>query len=365
MIEFYRLMIDLFVIYKLKNPARGKAFTMAHLRFGLFLKKILKGYILLFLMCLLMRLSLPVHAQDEIFEAKNKEIVFKNKIKSQTQMNHSYTDGVPSETGYKNAYMSYDEKGNMTEVITYKADGKVFSMESYKFDEAGRQIGYVRFDASRNQIVYKKAFKLNAKGDKLAEAGFDGQSNYKNEFKYEGDKLVEIQYSVSEILVQTRKFSYNGNTRTINIYKNDGTFEFSMSQTFDDRENLIEDIEFQPDGKTIARKYQYKYNAANKKTEEIKYEFGNLVYKKEFEYSPAGDILKIVQTDASGTSFETNIYEYDASGRLLKESYRKKPTQQFSTREYKYDEKGICISIDSYYATYKYKVLFKYTYEYF
>lgn len=318
-----------------------------------------------FLYIIFFLLSITISAQEDVFDRQNKEIIQRNKIKAYTQWNHAIKNGVAAAEGYKNGYYTFDDNGNLTELIIYKADGKVFSMESYKYDSI-RDImtGYVRYDGNRGQIVYKKAFRYDQNGNKLREVGFDGQSNYKNDYVYDANgNLTEIVYYIRDILFQRRKFVYSGNNRTINVYNNEEKFDFKIEQKFDAKGNIIEDIEYQPDG-TEKMRYAYKYNASGDKIEEYMYEFGNLSYKKTYEYN-GKKLVRITQYTPEGNQFDACKYEYNAQGLLAVEYFRKKSSQDFSTKTYTYNNMGICMEMESYYASYKYRVLFKFTYEYF
>ncbi len=306
------------------------------------------------------------HAQEDVFDKQNALIIKKNRIKSQTLWNYAVKDGVVATDGYKNVYSSYDEIGNQTEVIKYKNTGAIFMMESYKYDSNNYNTGYVRYDGSRSQITYKKVFKYDGKGNKLIEAGFDGQANYKTTYEYNAKNMLEkINYLTGDVPYQVRDFVYiPDNSRLINVYNAEGKFQFKMQQKLDARGNILEDIEFKPDNQTQVKKYLFKYDASNNILEEVKYEMENFSYKKLSTYDANGRLAKITQQDADGTIYDISKYEYDAGGKLVKEFYRKKNLQEFSLKSYTYDAKSICTEVECFYASYNYKVLFKYTYEF-
>jgi len=301
---------------------------------------------------------------QEVFDEQNIQVIRKNNIKSQTCWNHAITNNIPVIEGYKNSFSQYDERGNVSEMISYKSTGKVFTMEQYKYDDFDNNIGYIRFDGSQDKITYKKAFKFDETGRKVREVGFDGAANYRNDFKYLNNRLVEIEYYLNDILSQKRIFKYTSATiREINVHSADGTFEFKMTQVLDAKGNVLEDVEYMPKSETVKEKTLFTYNASGMVLSEAKLKGTILQYKKVFEYDSKGNLVSIKQEEQGVPLYELKRYEYNAANKLTKESFRKKASQEFSTKEYTYDEKGLCKEVLCFYASYNYKVLFKYTYE--
>jgi hypothetical protein len=315
----------------------------------------------------LVALLLPVclFSQVDVFEQQNKETVKKYGIIGRTSWNHAYVGSSPKTEGYKNEYVKYNSNGEQTEKISYKSDGAMFAMESFKYDEYGNNSGYVRYDAKRDKITYKKLMKYNAKGDKTWESGFDGMSNYKNEYTYDmSGKLTQIDYYMGDVLYQKRTFSYTDKfNRMVHVTDAEGNFLFKMKQKTDSRNNILLNIEYAENG-SEANKQLFKYNSDNDLLEEVKYENGTLSYKLTYIYNSAGKLVKITQNKQGGVVYDICKYEYDGAGRLIKEYTRKRQSQEFSTKKYTYDNRGICNEYDCYYASYKYRVLFKFTYDY-
>ncbi|MFW5879674.1 MAG: hypothetical protein ACOCUV_02505 [bacterium] len=306
-------------------------------------------------------------SQEDVFEQQSEKHIQKYNIKNRVKWNHAYADGSPKEKGYKNEFVKYDENGHVSEVISYKSNGDMFSMESYKYDQNGYNSGYVRYDAKRDKITYKKAYKYDDEGNKLKEVGFDGASNYKNIYKYNGQgQLQKIIYNVSDQLFQERIFEYKDpRHRILKVYDADGAFQFKMEQAFDKNNNLIENIEYLPgkDSK-VKEKLIYEYNDRNQKLFEKKYNGTDLAYHKKYKYNN-GLLVEVMKTEPGEDEFAIARYEYDNSGRLKNEYYRKRSSQDFSSKAYSYNEKGLCTAVDCFYASYNYKVLFKYTYEFY
>ncbi len=313
---------------------------------------------------ILLSFSFVLNAQD-VFEEQNQKIILREKIKSITQSNFQYKGGEPAEQGYKNSYKKYDQEGNLTEEIKYKRDGEVFLMMSYKYDDRGNQVGYVRYDGRNKKVTYKKACRFNDDNNLLKEAGFDGASQYKNVYDYDArGRLTSIKYYLDDFLTQVRKFVYDGNNREIKVYDGEDNYQFKLTHKYDDQGNLINETRIETDGSIHYRTLK-DYNNDGKVISETRYERGNFSYKISKDYNSSGKLLKVTEKKADGTSFIKQKYIYNAKGLLLKEEFRKKSSSDFSYKHYSYNNNDICESIESFYASYNYKVLFKMEYEFY
>jgi hypothetical protein len=75
--------------------------------------------------------------------------------------------------------------------------------------------------------------------------------------------------------------------------------------------------------------------------------------------------MQIDQTNANGEKFVYSKYKYDTKGNILEEQWNEGDTDEFSKKESKYNPKGVLVEVDTFYAPYNYKVLYKYTYEFY
>ncbi len=309
-------------------------------------------------------LSLSLFSQD-IFEQQYKNVILQQQIKSITQLNYQIKDGKPSDEGYKNSYQQYDQRGNLTEEIKYKSNGDIFLMMSYRYDERNNQVGYVRYDGKDKKVTYKKVCKYNDDNQLMIEAGFDGASQYKNVYNYdEQGRLTEIKYYTNDHLMQLRSFEYEGATCEIRVTDRSGKHLFKLIHKYDGKGNLINQTRVEPDG-TIYSKISKTFNEEGNVLSEIKYERGNFRYKITRQYNNAGDLMLVEEEKPNGTTFIKQKYTYNSHGVLLKEEFRKKSTADYSYKQYNYNTDNICKSIESFFASYNYKVLFKMVYEYF
>ncbi len=306
----------------------------------------------------------------DVFQDQMQEFVKVNNVKSKTVWNHSFEKGRPDEKGYRNTHLSFDKEGKLIEEVKYNSNHEAFLIETYQYNHQNLNTGYVRIDGNDNKVIFRRTYRYDKDGNRLLEMGFDGVVNYRNQYIYENDRLSAIFYYTENSSKgnhhQKRIFEYgNDNThRTVYVYDGDENLLFRLEQRFDPNGNLIEDAEYDRNDKQIVKKFQYAYNANGQILEEVYHEYGQLKYKKKFVYS-TGLLRKITQQDASGNIFDLRRYTYDNTGRLIKELYRRRSNQEFSVRQYTYDDRGICVEEESYYASYDYRVLFKYKYEFY
>ena len=65
-----------------------------------------------------------------------------------------------------------------------------------------------------------------------------------------------------------------------------------------------------------------------------------------------------------GSKTLNKAYKYDDKGNVIEEKWFDGVPDDLSRKNFKYNEKLNPSEVESYYSDYKYKVLYKYTYEY-
>lgn len=313
-----------------------------------------------YLLVTLILICSAVNGQDNL-EKKERERMTVNKIRKQTQWAYDYVDGKPSSNGYISCVTTYDKNGNAVEIVNYKSDGKITSILNYTYDARSNKTSYTRFQGNRERMTYSQKIVYDAKGNKMSETGFDGASNYRNTFKYVNDKLAEIVYTTDNFVTEKRLFDYNGVNTEISIVGTDGKPMAKELNIYDSRKNLIEESRLAD--RDVTQKMQYQYDPKNQVVEETKHRYGNFSYKKKYTYDTAGNLLKVEDVKADGKSIVVNNYTYDSQGNILEERWRKENSTDDSFKKYTYNDKGLYTSMDCYFASYKFFVLYKYTYE--
>jgi len=313
-----------------------------------------------FLIALVLINTVVAIGQDNL-EKKEKARMATNHIKKQTQWAYDYVDGKASATGYISCVTSYDKKGNATEIINYKADGKITSILNYTYDSAGNKTSYTRFQGNRERLTYSQKIQYDSKGNKLNESGFDGSSNYSNNFIYINGRLSEIRYTSDNLLSEKRSFKYSGSNTEIAIINANNSEIAKEVNLYDSKKNLIEEARYA--NKDITQKKQYQYDPKGQVVEETKERYGNFSYKKKYSYDKDGNLLQIEDISSDGKSIISNNYKYDNKENILEERWRKENSTDDSFKKYVYNEKGLYTSMDCYFSSYKFNVLYKFTYE--
>jgi hypothetical protein len=298
------------------------------------------------------------------FDEKDRDRIAKNKVKIQNQWSYDYVNGKPSTKGYISAQNTFDANGNVIQIINYKSDGSITSVVLYSYNKKGNRASYTRYKGNKTQLTYSQKYIYDDKEKKIAESGFDGMSNFLNTFIYDNfGNLIEIKYTADKQVTEKRLFKYIGNKTETNVVSPANIILAKEITTYDNKKNILEEAKYVKTN--IAQKYNYTYDQQNKKIEETKLNFGNLAYRKKYVYDANGNVLKISEENADGKSFVAFEYKYDAKNNVIEERWTKDAASEYSKKSHKYDSNGLLIESDCYFASYKFAVLYKYTYQYF
>jgi hypothetical protein len=270
-------------------------------------------------------------------------------------------DGKPASNGYISCVTSYDKNGNAIEIVNYKSDGKISSILNYTYDGKGNKTSYTRYQGNREKLTYSQKILYDSKGNKHSETGFDGASNYVNSFKYVNGKLGEIRYTADNTLTEKRMFKYNNGTTEIVILGPDNKAIAKEINIYDSQKNLIEEARFA--NQDVTQKKEYQYDNQGLVVEETKHRYGNFSYKKKYIYDNSGNLLRVEDVKADGKIVVLFNYLYDANGNIMEEKWRKENSTDDSYKKYSYNEKGLYNAMDCYFSSYKFFVLYKFTYE--
>ncbi|MFO8023057.1 MAG: hypothetical protein R6U65_11365 [Perlabentimonas sp.] len=322
----------------------------------------------LFTISLLFLVAL-VGAQPKNIDAIESQRIAESNIKTITQWTHRFSQGKPNPDGYKTSETHYDKRGNATEIINYRSSGSISSRMLYKYNDNNLKTEYVLYqlDGKELKLAYKQAFHYNEKGQKTTEVVFDGMSAHRITYSYDDkDRLKEIikHGSRGNQVDERWKYSYDGNDQEIKIYKPDENLAEIHRKKFDESGNLIEDKRFDSNEKEL-RRITYKYNSKGWEVEKAEYFSGELTSKLEYKHNNMGLVTEVVQHNPDGSKFIQSKYTYDDQGNLLEEQWSEDKTEDFSRRESTYDGEGYVVKTDSYFAPYRYRVLYKYTYDYY
>ncbi len=316
---------------------------------------------MIYILFLLLILPFKSGAQN-IFEEKQKKVVTTNHIFSLTTWDYNYTNGKPSKSGIKTSYNKFDQTGNVIELITYKLKDTV-AHETFEYNNEGKRTDYVKRKGVK--IAYQKTSRYNDDGKLVQEIGFDGVSDFQNDYVYNMDKKLEqITYILENRINEKRVFEHEGNTTNITVYNNGDEIISYLTLKYDENDNVVQEVAYNTDKIPIEKKL-YVYNNDNKVISEVKYRGENFYYKLTYLYNSKGELTNIDEENPNEGRYLKKQFFYDEDENLMEMRWRRNAGEDFSVRTYQYDNDNICSQYDTYYPITKFRVLTKLNYEYY
>jgi hypothetical protein len=302
-------------------------------------------------------------------EDKERTRIANSKVLKATQWTYKYSQGKINTKGYITTESKYDEKGNVVEVINYKSTGQISSKLFYKYDSNNNRIEYQKFEKKDKpdiEMTYKQSFTYDNKGNKKIENGFDGITGYRIVYNYFSDGRSKdiTKYNTDNSINEKWESSYSGNTQTINVLKSGTNLDYILIRKTDSQNNIIEEIRKDSKKKEVTRS-TFEFDANNNVISSAEYFSGKLSKSLKYKYNSQNQLIEIDQVNPDGSTALSRAYKYDKKGNILEEKWFDGVPNDLSSKNYKYNEKLIPSEVESYYSDYKYKVLYKYTYEYF
>ena len=309
--------------------------------------------------------SFPQGKSDD----KERLRIANSKVSKSTQWTYKYTKGVINQKGYITTESKFDQKGNVIEVINYKSNGQISSKLLYKYDNNNNKVEYQKFEKREKpdiELTYKQSFTYDDKGNKKIENGFDGITAYKIIYNYlpDGKTKDVTKYNVNNSINEKWESSYSNNVQTISVLKLGTTLDYTLERKTDSKDNILEEIRRDSKGKEVARTTA-EFDANNNVISTAEYYSGKLSKKFAYKYNSQNQLIEINLVNPDGSKSLSRAYKYDDKGNILEEKWFDGVPNDFSSKNYKYNEKLNPAEVESYYSDYKYKVLYKYTYEYF
>lgn len=289
-----------------------------------------------------------------------------NRIKECVQYTHKYTKDKPDSKGYKTAATTYDRNGNPTLIINYRANGQESSRLHYTYDAEGRRTEYRKEETlgeKQMKLSFKQTFTYDSRGNKKTETGFDGSSNYRIIYNYLlNGKLSDVtRYKADNSVSERWIYSYEGNKQIIRVTPT-GAKPYTIERVYDPSERLLSDVQFDADNNP-QRKMTYTYDSNGRIRTETESFAGQERYTLQYEFDSKGQLLKVVQLRPDGVEFVNNDYSYDREGNLVAEQWVDGDPSLVSKKESEFDNTGNMVKVDSYYAPYRYRVMYSYKYK--
>ena len=222
-------------------------------------------------------------------------------------------------------------------------------------------------------MSFRQTIDYDSTGKKVLERRFNGTDHFKIFYNYNSqDKLTEIVKkkqiksgaSASYELDEKRVFSRDGNITTIKILDPEGTLLGKVVNKYDGNGNLIEFNEYEASGERI-KQISYDFNKESLKTEEVKHQKGNFIYRKNYHYDKDGNLVEIQKEESDDNIYISQTFNYNEKNKLTKEMWYDTMADKYSHKMFDYDDDGVLQEVEVYYALYNYKVLYKFKYEYY
>ncbi len=292
------------------------------------------------------------------------ELIKENRINTITEWNHTYDGREPSDDGRISLRAQYDNYGYLREEITFNSNGEKSRKVTNRFDSAGNRIEHIVFDSRSNRITFSQMAAFDQNGNKISEWGFDGMGDYRNKYHFDTEGRVrEIHYTSQGNLREKRIFKYIGNETNVSVILPDNTLLEKINLKYNNMGYLIQEAYFDNKG-ALVRKIEYTYNGSGQKTGKRRYHRSQMLYRYVYIYEN-GLLSKIIRNDRQGRENVNNKYFYNENGQLVKEYWFNENADDYSTRKFTWDSRGNIVSVETYYASYNYQVLYRYDYSFF
>ncbi|MFN8209025.1 MAG: hypothetical protein U0T82_16695 [Bacteroidales bacterium] len=316
---------------------------------------------LYFIYALIFTFLHPVNSQIDRNE-KERNWIQANEIRVKEQTDYRYVNGELARKGFLSSKMTFDKEGRVTEIINYLKDGQVVNVSSYSFDPRGNQKEFIKYTGNKAKLSFKQTYQYDANGNKITETGFNGAEEYRNSYSYNSQgKLIAINYFLEDKLDESRQFKYLGNEVEVLVNDSEGSLKFRIRNKLDSKGNILETVKLDKSG-TQLEKTTFTFNEKNQLLKEESYNKANFEERLSYNYDSDNNLVEIWHEKAGGEKYLKNTYAYRPDGRISEEKWRSSPAAEFSYKKYAYDGKGQLKSTDSFFASYKYRVLSKFTY---
>jgi len=320
------------------------------------------------LISILLLISTSSFSQVKDEDAERNRIK-QNKIQKSTQWTYKYTKGKPTQKGYITTETKFDKSGNQIEVLNYKSTGQISSKLFYKYDDNNYKTEfsqYQKINKPELEVAFKQSFTYDKNGNKQLEDGFDGATTYKIQYTYNtANKLKDVIKHNSQGFVSEKwEYTYSGDLITISIFKQLNKLDRKIIRKVDATGNIIEETNTNATGKELQKTIS-DFDPNGRIIELKEFYSGNHIKTLNYKYNSQNQIVEVSQINPDGKKFLNHSYKYDTKGSLIEERWFDGVPDDYSSKIYKYDNKSNVVEIECYYSDYKYKVLYKFNYEFY
>ncbi|MBN2820019.1 MAG: hypothetical protein JXP36_13670 [Bacteroidales bacterium] len=298
----------------------------------------------------------------QTLEEKERELYKEHGVKSRTNTDYSFTKGKFSVDGRKTSFSVYDENGFVLKSFSFNPKGDTTSYEKYAYDKNGNRTIYERQSLSGE---YKKESEYNTISKLIEEYGYDGSAKFRTVLTYDDkNRVTEIVYYIVDRVDEKRVYTYNGNKASVEILKQGLHLTSSIDLVFNDAQQVISEDYKSIEGKLLESK-KYEYSSKGDLIKEEKYKDGNMFYRITYDYDINRNLLAVSEESMSKEKFIKKKYTYDNKNRITEYQWKRNPDDEYNIKVFKYGEKGVCEEEHTFYPKTEYRLLTKYTYEYY
>jgi hypothetical protein len=140
---------------------------------------------------------------------------------------------------------------------------------------------------------------------------------------------------------------------------------FKQENIYNQQGSLVSEIKTGGKG-NVVHTLDLNYNSAGDLMEEVKMRAGEkLDYQKTYHYDSENRPVREETIYLDGSKFVSHEYQYNDMGDLILETWKKtEKAKESSSKKIIYDSKGLYTEMECYFATYQFKTLYKYAYEF-
>ncbi|MBA3633078.1 MAG: hypothetical protein H0W58_09770 [Acidobacteria bacterium] len=159
--------------------------------------------------------------------------------------------------------VEFDEKGKISETFLTNAKIKMFGRTVYSYDKDNRIVKKTTYNPD-GSAVFEYVYGYNSSRNlesKTTQNAIKKNVISKTEYKYESPKSY-LQYYDGKF-ARRIKLTKDERCRIVesNLYKEDDKLENRLTTSFDEKDNITEQIAYSPNGKPIEKtKYEYEYD---------------------------------------------------------------------------------------------------------
>lgn len=244
-------------------------------------------------------------------DEKEQDTMLKNKVKSITEFTTPMR-GSTEEKEYVSKVTTYDENGLRKEMIRYSPEGSIESTSKYEYDKKDNPI--VTYTVNADGTSSKETRSYDKNNNRIDWFHFlkDGSFKVMNKASYdENGRMIELDWYWPSGLKGKCFYIFDGEKLKEQLEKSpEGDLICKWEYKQDADNNIIEEIQYSSDGKTVMNKKSYVYD---KNKQLIKKSFildDSVQNSQSYEYNNTGLLIARSDLSPSGGLYAKYRYEF-------------------------------------------------------